>query len=164
MPRESENELAQSTSKHKISYFSPYLSEFLGCLVLASVYNSTRLAGYYAFTPVTVGLTLVLLTYSLGQTSGAQFNPAVSFAVGLSGRGNWNMILKYWLVQVLGCAAGVAVSCYMYGHHAKDPIGARPGFATGSAFFVEFIYTGMLCLVFLNVTLARTWVPEVWRS
>mmetsp|Transcript_150594 Transcript_150594/g.262356 ORF Transcript_150594/g.262356 Transcript_150594/m.262356 type:complete len:513 (+) Transcript_150594:109-1647(+) len=145
----------ESTS-HRLNHFAPFIAEFLGCMLLACVFNAVRQTGYHTLTPVTCGLTLTALTYCFGAISGAQFNPAVSFAIGLSGRGNWSMILKYWVLQVLGSMAGVTLSVIIYGQPADDPIGPREGFRSGSAFLVEFIYTGMLCLVFLNTMISRS--------
>lgn len=153
--REVESVADESTS-HRLNHFSPFIAEFLGCLLLGLVYNTTRLTSMNTLTPMCAGLTLMALTYCFGAISGAQFNPAVSLAIGLSGRGNWSMILKYWVLQVLGCMAGVCLSVIIYGQPADDPIGPRRDFRAGSAFLVEFIYTGMLCLVFLNVMISRS--------
>jgi len=60
------------------------------------------------------------------------------------------------VVQFLGSAAGVALSCVTYGKVAYQAIGPRHHFSSADCFIVELIYTAMIALVYLNVTLSRS--------
>lgn len=99
---------------------------------------------------------LIVNTYSFASVSGAHLNPAVSLSVGLSNMGSWAHLGKFMLVQFLGSAAGVALACATYGKVAYQAIGPRPHFSSTDCFIVELIFTAMIALVYLNVTLSRS--------
>jgi glycerol uptake facilitator-like aquaporin len=144
----------------RLAQLSPYVAEFMGCLLQALAWNCTELgkestkAGEWK--PLVVGLTLMMSTYSFAAVSGAHLNPAVSVAVGLSDFGDWIKLTKYIAAQFLGSAAGVALSCLTYRKNALEAIGPRNGYHDGTCVAVEVIYTATLCLVYLNVTLSRS--------
>lgn len=142
-----------------LARLSPYFAEFVGCMLQALAWNCTQLgkesskAGEWK--PLVVGLTLMVSTYSFAAVSGAHMNPAVSISVGLSNMGDWNRLGKYMGVQILGCFTGVFLSCATYQKTAVEAIGPRHGYADKTCFVAEFFYTGMVCLVYLNVMLSR---------
>lgn len=93
--------------------------------------------------------------------SGANFNPAVSFALGLRGVMSWTTVLLYCLMQLLGslAAGGIAVVIFGKGKHGLSVIG-HPAvdlerFNWGSACLVEFLYTFALVFVVLNVATTK---------
>ena len=91
--------------------------------------------------------------YALGGISGANFNPAVSFALGFSGKMEWGQVYAYSLVQMgAGFCAGVA---YGLLHWKVFDIGPAAGYEWYQAAFAEFIYTFMLCFVVLNVAASK---------
>jgi glycerol uptake facilitator-like aquaporin len=96
------------------------------------------------------GAALMCLIAALGPISGAHFNPAVSFADAMRGGLPWREVPPYWLAQLAGAAAGVAVANTMFGlplffisHHAR----------TGPAqWLAEFIATfGLLTIIWGSV-------------
>merc|ERR1719478_1774515 len=104
------------------------------------------------------------MIFALGGVSGAHFNPAVTFAVLLSGRNKIGIkdAFVYMLCQILG---GICAACtYM--------------FITGQAFFlkpvweysgadvvmVEIMYSWALCYVVLNVATTTFYPQEVENS
>jgi aquaporin Z len=103
--------------------------------------------------------------YAFGGISGANFNPAVSVALGLTevlgGKDigmDWHKVRIYVLVQL--AAAALAGMCYsaMFGHGFNlDP---APGFGMAGAGCCELIYTCMLCFVVLNVAVAKSKTPN----
>lgn len=105
--------------------------------------------------PLVVGLTLMVCTYSFASVSGAHLNPAVSVAVGLSNMGDWKRLAKYVVMQALGCAVGVALSCATYQKTAAAAIGPRGGHSNADAVVCEAMFTAMVCFVYLNVMLSR---------
>lgn len=143
----------------RLAQCSPYIAEFCGCLMQALAWNCTELGkattNGEAWKPLVCGLTLMVSTYSFATVSGSHLNPAVSIAVGLSNHGDWTKIAKYMVCQLFGSLSGVALSCLTYRQTAATAIGPRKDFEAGQCFLVEFFYTGMLCLVFLHVTLSR---------
>merc|ERR1719235_1251939 len=94
--------------------------------------------------------------YALGGVSGANFNPAVSFSLGLSGKMPFREVPVYAFVQILG---GVLAG---FSFHYFDGKGQKPfllgpgdGFNWFHVLMVEALYTCMLCFVVLNCACAR---------
>jgi glycerol uptake facilitator-like aquaporin len=92
------------------------------------------------------GAALMCLIAAFGPISGAHFNPAVSFADAMRGGLGWRELPVYWVAQLSGAAAGVAVANTMFGlppffisHHAR----------TGPALWLaEFVATfGLLTII-----------------
>jgi len=148
------------TLSESVAQTSPLLAEFVGSMLQALTWNCMSLgkesAGAGQYEPLCIGLVLMVSTYSFAGVSGAHLNPAVSLSVGLSNIGEWCKLGKYMLAQFLGSLAGVALSCGTYQRTAVQAIGPRPGFHLSACFFVEMFYTGMISLVYLNVTLSRS--------
>lgn len=107
---------------------------------------------------VSVGCTLAVMVYALGSVSGAHFNPAVTLAIWLSGRGKIkaNEGVGYVLAQLAG---GVAAALFNWaalperatawdGFHLP---GAGKGYTEDQAIGCEVIYSCALCYVVLNV-------------
>merc|ERR1719161_1700477 len=91
--------------------------------------------------------------YAMGNVSGANFNPAVSLALGVSGKLALVEMCIYIMVQLMaGIIAGL---CYwaLFGYTFNLQPGA--GFGWWEAMMVEVLYTFMLCFVVLNVATAR---------
>ena len=91
-----------------------YVAEFLGTLTLvlfacgtAAIVGCTTPAGY-ATVAVAFGLVIVAMAYSVGNVSGCHINPAVSFAMLLSGRMSKKDFVGYIVAQLLGGIAGAA--------------------------------------------------------
>jgi glycerol uptake facilitator-like aquaporin len=96
------------------------------------------------------GAALMCLIAAFGPISGAHFNPAVSFADAMRGGLSWRELPAYWLAQLSGAAAGVAVANTMFGlppffisHHAR----------TGAPLWLaEFVATfGLLAIIWGSV-------------
>ncbi|MGA8535368.1 MAG: MIP/aquaporin family protein [Candidatus Tumulicola sp.] len=76
---------------------------------------------------IATGAALACLIAALGPISGAHFNPAVSFADAVRGGLPWREVPAYWLAQVFGGVAGVAIANAMFGlpvlfasHHTRS--------------------------------------------
>ena len=65
---------------------------FLGCATPAGVVG----------TAIAFGLTVIAMAYTIGGISGCHINPAITFAVALSGRMSWKDACGYWIGQVIG--------------------------------------------------------------
>merc|ERR550514_2114716 len=91
------------------------------------------------------------MIFALGSVSGAHFNPAVTFAIRLSGRGK--IVLReaviYMIVQCLGgfCAGAVYLGV-CGGTFTLAPVGK---YSVLSVCIVEAFYSMALCYVVLNV-------------
>lgn len=108
--------------------------------------------------------------YAGAHISGANYNPAVSFALALRGALPWLHFLMYAIVQLLAsCLAGV-VGLVMMPVDIQDVEG--PGrkmlghptvdlerFTVASAMCAEIFYTFALCFVVLNVATTKVRIP-----
>jgi len=84
----------------------------------------------------------------LADVSGAHFNPAVSFAFGLTKKKGWNEVGIYVCVQLLaGILAGLSYGVTLWKVFNLAP---TPGFSWWQAALAEMLYTFMLCFVVLN--------------
>lgn len=139
---------------------SALLGELIGTFLLVLVVGCTTLAQSPEVWRVTaVGLTAGALVYALGSVSGGHLNPAVTLAVGLSGKFNavfsgWPMAFAYMVTQVLGGIAATFTCSSMYGGELS--VGPRTPFSWWEAMVVEGLYTAFVAFVYLSVFSSRS--------
>lgn len=102
------------------------IAEFLGTFFLVLTVG-VSVAGGSDMAPVAIGLVLGIQIYTFGAVSGGFFNPAVTLAVLLSGRGKITPLhaAHYVLVECLGAIVAGLVAAL----------------ATGSSFFFDYTLT-----------------------
>ena len=137
-----------------------YLSEFIGTLVLvlfacgtAAVTGCTATPdAAYLLTALSFGLVIVAMAYSIGHVSGCHINPAVSFAMLLSGKMNGKDFVAYVVSQFLGAIAGAAILMGLIG--TGKGLGANGLFEADivKSLVVEIILTFVFVLAILGVT------------
>ncbi len=87
-----------------------YLAEGIGTMFLvllacgSAVLAGPSIGGYGI--GVCFGLVLICLCYCIGNISGCHVNPAVSFAMWVSGKMKLPEMLCYWVAQFIGAAVG----------------------------------------------------------
>lgn len=136
-----------------------FTGTFFLCLTVATSAALSSLA------PLAIGGMLMCVVYAGAHVSGANFNPAVSFALGLRGALPWPQVFLYSLVQIAGSVAAGALALVILGRDIKKADGDRAvighpavdleRFSWGSAFLAEFFYTFALCFVVLNVATTK---------
>jgi len=135
------------------------IAEFVGTFLLVLTVGCNVLGKTPVWLPVSIACVLMVAIYSLGGISGANFNPAVSVAIGIStamkgpGEMKWGEVGMYCLVQIL--AGTVAAFTYAILFWNAFNLGPTKGFGLMSAGICELLYTFMLCFVVLNVAVAR---------
>merc|ERR1719408_544516 len=93
------------------------------------------------------------MIYALGKSSGANFNPAVSLALGLSGKLPGMEVVIYAGVQIFaGITAGLCDVAMFGQSFILAPAGIHTWWQAGLA---EVLYTFMLCFVVLNVATSK---------
>ena len=134
------------------------LAEFLGTFALvfagtgAIVFNDVS---HGAITHVgialTFGLVVLTLIYTLGDVSGAHFNPAVSFGLAVAGRFPWRDVLPYVAMQLFGAFAASGLLKGLYPQH--ETLGATlPRDSAFGSFVLEVLLTAFLVFSILCVT------------
>jgi MIP family channel proteins len=99
---------------------------------------------------ISFGLVIMIGIYAVGHVSGAHFNPAVSFAFGLTRHFPWPRVAGYWAAQALGALAAAAVLRGSLGDLAH--VGATlPSGSQGQSFLWEVVLTFFLMFVIMAV-------------
>ena len=100
---------------------------------------------------LTFGLVIMAMIYTLGDVSGAHFNPAVTIAFAVSRRLPWATVSPYIAAQCVGAVAASATLKLLF--PASPDLGATsPSGSSIQAFAMEFILTAILMFVILNVS------------
>jgi len=134
------------------------IAEFVGTFLLVFTVGCNVLGKTPVWAGVSIACVLMVSIYACGQISGANFNPAVSVALGLSkamgGPGMpWREVGIYCAVQIL---AGIVASfSYAILFWNAFNLGPSKGFGGAAAGLCEFLYTFMLCFVVLNVAASK---------
>jgi len=135
------------------------LSEFIGTYILVLTIGCNALAGSATWGPLSIAAALMIMIYALASVSSAHFNPAVTFAVWLTGDPRWQgqagvyKMLTYIFAQM--CGAFAACFSYTLLFNGKTfNLGPGAGFGWGGVCAAEMVYTAMLCFVVLRVTVS----------
>ena len=142
-----------------------YFAECIGTFVLTLLGCGTAMflgcgepAGVVG-TAIAFGLTVVAMAYTIGNISGCHINPAITFAVALSGKMSWKDACGYWCGQIVGgIVAGAILLLLTKVVAAPDLTGAlgSNGVANaggvGGALLVECLATFIFVLVVLGAT------------
>ena len=135
-----------------------YISELIGTFFLvfagcgAMVVN-TYTGGVLGHVGValTWGLIVMVIIYSIGDTSGAHLNPAVTIAFWVAKRFKGKEVFPYVISQLLG--AFIASLALRYLFPADETLGASlPSGSWQQSFIFEVILTFLLMFVILNVS------------
>jgi len=127
-----------------------YLAEFVGTFFLVFTVGCNVHTGSIG-AAISIGGILMVMVYALGPVSGGHLNPAVTVAIGLSGRGkiSFENMICYMASQIAGGLFGA----FNYWIIFNDAFLLRPaaGYSHHDAACAEILYTMALCYVVLNV-------------
>lgn len=110
------------------------------------------------------GLVLVCLCYCIGNVSGCHVNPAVSFAMLVSGKMSFKDFICYVISQLVGAAAGAGFLYWFVSMGGGFDFGGitgdsnlatnvlQPGATSGMALMMEILFTFFFVLVILGAT------------
>jgi aquaporin Z len=132
-------------------------AEFVGTFALVFAAAGSDVAGHVtggavgeAARAVAPGLVVAALIYSIGDTSGAHFNPIVTLAFGLKRLVPAGWIPAYWLTQLAGSLASAAALRGLFGD-AIDAGISRPKVVDPlGAVAIEAVLTTILLIVILG--------------
>jgi len=129
------------------------LAEFVGTFMLILTVGCNVLTGSPVWAVTSIACTLMVSIYALGGVSGANFNPAVSLALGIAKKLEWKDVGIYMGCQIAGgICAGLVYGLALWDVFNLAP---TPGFAWWQAGLAEVLYTFMLCFVVLNVACSK---------
>nr|VDD45137.1 unnamed protein product [Brassica oleracea] len=144
-----------------ISFVQKLFGEFVGTFSLVFAGCSAIVVNDTYGKPVTLpgialtwGLTVMVMTYSIGHISGAHFNPAITIALASSRKLPLKQVPGYIAAQVLGSTLAIESLRLLFnlnnnGCSLKGAIyvGTHPSSSNTAAFVVEFIATFNLLFV-----------------
>jgi len=129
------------------------LAEFVGTFMLILTVGCNVLTGSPVWAVTSIACTLMVSIYALGGVSGANFNPAVSLALGIAKKLEWKDVGIYMGCQIAGgICAGLVYGLALWDVFNLAP---TPGFSWWQAGLAELLYTFMLCFVVLNVACSK---------
>ncbi|HZF02540.1 MAG TPA: aquaporin [Methylomirabilota bacterium] len=129
-----------------------YLVEFIGTFFLVLAIGMAVIEpGAGNLAPIAIGAALMVMVYAGGHTSGAHYNPAITFAVWLRGRCATADVLPYVVSQILGSLAASYVVLYL----KDNPVVIPQEIKIVPALVAELIGTFALAFVILNVATAK---------
>ena len=100
---------------------------------------------------LTFGLVVMVMIYSVGNVSGAHFNPAVTCAFGLAKRLPGSKVPPYVAAQLAGALLASALLWSMFPQH--ETLGSTlPAGSLLQSFIFEVVLTLLLMYVILNVS------------
>ena len=100
---------------------------------------------------LTFGLIVLAMIYTLGEISGAHFNPAVTLGFWASKRFDAKLVLPYILAQIAGAIAASFTLRFLFPSHPTFGATIPAGSSTQS-FVLEMILTAILMFVILGVS------------
>lgn len=138
------------------------IAEFIGVFALCFIgILAIKFSGDAGGTLVAValahGLAITVMIAAFGATSGAHFNPAVSFAMLIIKRMDFMGFLGYVIAQIFGGAVGAMAAGAILGNEA---VGAGTpalgtGFATTPALLAEIIATFFLVATIFGTAVSK---------
>lgn len=134
-----------------------YLAEFIGTFAMvfcgtgAMVINAeTGGAISHAGVAITWGLIVASMIYTLGEISGAHFNPAVTLSFWLAGLFPAKQILPYIFSQIIGAFSASLLLKFLF--PLNETLGTTlPSGLPMQSFVLEFILTFLLMLTIIHV-------------
>lgn len=127
------------------------LMEFLGTFFFVLTIAMTGNAG-------AIAAMLMAWIYIGAHVSGANYNPAVSFALSLRRLLSWNLSARYMIAQVAGAFVAFALTHYLHGKVVVPAPGAGISFL--QAFLVEILLTLVFVLIVLVVATSQRYKNE----
>jgi hypothetical protein len=95
------------------------------------------------------GLLVMTIIYSIGNVSGAHFNPAVTAAFAMRGVFPWRRVPLYWMAQLVGAFLGAGLPRWMFGN-VEHLAATLPSFGVARGFGMEVVLTMILVAVVLG--------------
>jgi aquaporin Z len=139
--------------------YKKYIAEFVGTFFLVLAICMTTFSKVSSdIQPLAIGLTLMVMIYSMGYMSGAHFNPAITLALWFRGKIDIKDGGIYLFVQFLGAAAAALISGILISAKPSvAPIAIPPQyFSMTPALLAELLGSFALAWVVLNIATAKS--------
>ena len=164
----------------------PFLAEFIGTAILLFLGNGVvanlnlnKTYGYFQnpilLITIAWGFAVFVGAYIASQSSGAHLNPAVTLGLAIVGKFSWNLVLIYFLAQIMGAMFGSWLTYLFYIDHyriTENENIIRSTFCTAPAvrnlrnnIFSEALGTfvlvfGIICIVNPNIEIENSTIQN----
>ena len=134
-----------------------YFSEFIGTFVLIFIgcgaIMTNEISGDIGHVGISLafGIAVLIMIYSVGNVSGAHFNPAVTIAFYFVNKLDKKMVLPYICSQLSGALTASLLLKFIYNVEG-NLFGTNTSVGIGRTFLLEVIFTFILMVVILNVS------------
>jgi len=139
---------------------TPYIAEFLGTFIITVTFlsNYDDSADTY-FSKYSTGFMIIAVVCATKHITGANLNPSVTIALGLSGRLRPRAAFCLCLTQVLAAiaAAFLLSACGVANNISLGPLA---GHSWTQLAITETVYASMLCFVYLNCASSKRNNPK----
>jgi MIP family channel proteins len=139
----------------------PFLAELVGTFTLVFIGAGTGAlasanGGGIVAVALAHGIALMVIIYAWGSVSGAHVNPAVTFALALTGKTSWGDAIQYWIAQLMGAGAAGFALLFALGDSAGTLGMTLPagGISDIQAIFIEAILTFFLVVAVFGSAVA----------
>ncbi len=136
-----------------------YFAEMVGTMVLVLMGCGTAVSlacgvdtASVVGTALAFGLAVVAMAYAIGGISGCHINPAITFAVWLSGRMHGKEALLYVIFQTIGGLLGAAILAALAPDSGLGANAIQAGISPFAAVTAEVVFTFVFVLVVLGAT------------
>lgn len=134
-----------------------YIIEFIGTYFLMLAICMSVIGGLGTFAPIAIGMTLIGVIYMGGHISSAHYNPAVTLAFILCKKIYKSDILGYLVAQFSAAFLATITASFLLKDHSSVIEISMLDLSSNifPALLAEFLGTFILCLVILNVAIAK---------
>ncbi len=134
-----------------------YIIEFIGTYFLMLAICMSVIGGLGSFAPIAIGMTLIGVIYMGGHISSAHYNPAVTLAFILCKKMYKSDVLGYLVAQFSAAFLATITASFLLKDHSSVIEISMLDLSLNifPALLAEFLGTFILCLVILNVAIAK---------
>lgn len=135
-----------------------FIAEVIGTFALVTAVSTALLSGQGIMTAaIASGLVLMAMVYTFTTTSGAHFNPAVTFAAAVTKRIQPTEMVTYWIAQLVGAFLAVTLAQSLYaGASLTAVVSTAPTVSAVTAITAEAVATFFLCLTVLATSSSQS--------
>ena len=146
----------EKAKKYFSELFGTFVLVFMGCG--SAIFLGCDTTGGHLAVALAFGLSIVAMAYVIGNVSGCHINPAVSFAMLLTGKLNIVDFFGYIVAQVAGAIAGAGLLELMLSFGIKDLTGGlgTNGVTNAGGIWGALIIEVVLTFIFVTVILGVT--------
>lgn len=138
--------------------FPMLLMEFIGTFFLVLIIGFAVTAGDATIGILSVGFGLTALVYMGRAVSGAQYNPAVTLALAVSGLMSLRRAAAFIVTQVVAAVAAAGVVAWAIGKTFTPT--PNPNVNPSAAFACEFLFTFALVFIIFHVAVSPRQQPN----